>query len=712
MKTRISLILIGFFILIACETKQKTEKSESMINTELNNKNPLLMKWDTPFGVPPFDKIKSEDYLPAIRQGIREHDAEIEAIINNADTPTFKNTIEALELSGTILNKVSRPFFAVKAANTNDILNEAGKVLAPELSKHWDNINLNSGLFNRVNAVYQQKDKLNISAEELKLLEETYKGFVRAGVNLSEKKQTRLRELNSRLAVLSQKFGDNLLNETNDFELYVSDSKDLGNASKGLLAVAANESKKRGHENGWSFTLHRPSINPFLQASANREMRNKIYDGYAMRGNNDNKNDNKAILEEMASIRVEKAQLKGYKTHASFVLSDNMAETPEAVYAFMDKLWTPALNRAKRERDDLKKMMKKEGVKGTFDGSDWRYYVEKVRKDKYNFDEEETRPYFEFTSVREGVFMLANKLFGLTFKELNDVPKWHKDQQVFEVLEADGSPLGVIYMDFFARESKRGGAWMNALRSQSNVNGMITPIVTNNFNFPPVTKETPSLLSFTEAQTFFHEFGHGLHGLLSNVKYESLSGTNVPRDFVEFPSQVMENWMSEPEVLKLYAKHYKTGEVIPESLIKKMNEANDFNEGFRTVEYMAAAYLDMAWHTLQDTKQQKANEFEKKEMDRLGLIEEIIPRYRSTYFSHIFAGGYSSGYYSYLWSEVLDADAFEAFKETGNIFDPELAKKYRKMLSQGVTKKGMELYKEFRGKEPNIDALIKKRGLN
>lgn len=699
------ILLVTSLVLFSCE-----KKSEKTMDTERDN--PLLTEWNTPFGVPPFDKIISDDYLPAIRKGISEHDTEIEAIINNTETPTFKNTIEALEFSGATLSKVSRAFYAVKAANTDDILNETGKTLAPELSKHRDNINLNPKLFKRVDAVYKQKDDLNLSAEELKLLEETYKSFVRSGVNLSEEKQTRLRELNSRLATLSQKFGDNLLKETNNFELYVSDSNDLGNASKGLLAVAAKESKKRGHDNGWSFTLHRPSINPFLQASTNNTLRKQIFDGYALRGNNNNENDNKAILEEMAAIRVEKAQLKGYKTHAAYVLSDNMAETPEAVYAFMDKLWTPALNRAKKEREALSKMMQKDGVKNKFQGSDWRHYVEKVRKDKFSFDEEETRPYFEFNSVKEGVFMLANKLFGLTFKELNDVPKWHDSQQVFEVLEADGSHLGVIYMDFFARESKRGGAWMNALRSQSNVDKMVTPIVTNNFNFPPATEDTPSLLSFTEAQTFFHEFGHALHGLLSNVKYESLSGTSVPRDFVEFPSQVMENWMSEPEVLKLYAKHYKTGEVIPESLIKKMNDANDFNEGFRTVEYMAAAYLDMAWHTLQDTTHQKTNAFEKKEMDRLGLIDEIIPRYRSTYFSHIFSGGYSSGYYSYLWSEVLDADAFEAFKETGNIFDPELAKKYRKLLSQGGTKKGMELYKEFRGKEPNIEALIKKRGLN
>ena len=699
MKTSITLILASLILLSSCNMKQKTQ-------------NPLLSEWNTPFGVPPFDKIVSDDYLPAIQKAIVEHDAEIEIIASNNQAPNFKNTIEALELSGATLSKIAAVFYAVQGANTDSILNETAKILAPELSKHWDNINLNPKLFKKVDAVYQQKENLNLSAEELKLLEETHKGFVRAGVNLSEENQTKLRNLNNRLAVLSQKFGENLLNETNNFELYVSDSIDLGNASQGLLAVAANESKKRGHKKGWSFTLQRPSINPFLQTSPNRTLRKKIFDGYALRGANNNKDDNKAILEEMVSIRLQLAQLKGYKNHAAYILSNNMAETPEAVYAFMDKLWNPALNRAKKEREALSKKMKSEGVEGAFEASDWRYYVEKVRKEQYDFNEDETRPYFEFTAVREGVFKLANKLFGLTFKPLNNLPKWHKDQQVFEVLDADSSHLGVVYMDFFARESKQGGAWMNSLRDQSNVDKMIHPIVTTNFNFPPPTKNTPSLLSFTEAQTLFHEFGHALHGLLSNVKYQSLSGTNVPRDFVEFPSQVMENWMSEPEVLKLYAKHYKTGEVIPEALIKKMNQANDFNEGFRTVEYMAAAYLDMAWHTLQDTTHQQTIAFEKNTMTKLGLIDEIIPRYKSTYFSHIFDGGYAAGYYSYLWSEVLDADAFEAFKKTGNIFDPNTAKKYRHMLSQGGTKKGMDLYKEFRGKEPDIKALIKKRGLN
>lgn len=706
MKIKMLFLLAGLFIFLSCETKQKNEKTMTGLD-----QNPLLMEWDTPFGVPPFDKIKSGDYLPALKKGVEEKRADIEAIVKNTEKPTFKNTILALELSGKTLSKIRGPFYAVRGANTDSILDATAKVMAPEFSKLGDDVRLNPELFKRVDAVYQEKDKLKLTAEDLKLLEETHKEFIRAGVNLSEEKQQKLRKINTRLATLSQEFGDHLLNETNDFELYVTDKKDLGNASPALLAVAAREAKKRGHETGWSFTLHRPSVNPFLQSSPNHDLRKKIFNGYAMRGNNDNENDNKAILEEMASLRLQAAQLKGYKNHAAYVLSDNMAETPENVYKFMDQLWIPALNRAKRERALLAGKMKADGESNAFEACDWRYYVEKIRKEKYNFDEEETRPYFEVNAVREGVFMLAGKLFGLQFKEMKNIPTWHKDQQVFEVLEADGKHIGVVYLDYFARPSKRGGAWMNALRQQSNVDHFVTPVVTTNFNFPPASDEMPSLLSFTQAQTFFHEFGHALHGLLSNVKYRSLSGTSVPRDFVEFPSQVMENWMSEPEVLKMYAKHYKTGEIIPNSLIKKMNEANDFNEGFRTVEYMAAAYLDMAWHTLEDTKLQKTNAFEQKAMDKIGLIKEIIPRYRSTYFSHIFAGGYSAGYYSYLWAEVLDADAFQAFKETGDIFNQEVAKKYRTLLSKGGTEKGMDLYKEFRGREPKIDALIEKRGL-
>ena len=612
--------------------------------------------------------------------------------------------------AGFDLYRIRSVFDAVNGANTDSILQETDKILAPRLAEHDDDINLNPELFQRVKSVYDQKDELSLSPEEMRLLEEQYKEFIRAGVNLEPAAQDRMREINARLASLEQQFNENLLAETNAFEYYTENKEDLGNLPASLVALAEEEAKKRDHESGYSFTLQRPSINPFLQSSPNREARQKLFDGYAMRGNNENEQDNKAVIQEMVSLRVERANLLGYDTHADYVLSDAMAENPQAVFDFMDELWPSALEMAKKERELLSAQMKKEGISEEFVGSDWRYYVEKVRAEQYAYDEEATRPYFEFTAVRDGVFAMSTELFGITFKELTDIPKWHEDQQVFEVLEADGTHLGIIYMDFFARESKRGGAWMNELVAQSNVDEMVHPIVTNNFNYPAPTKDSPSLLSYGEAETLFHEFGHALHGLFSNVKYESLSGTNVPRDFVEFPSQVMENWMGEPEVLTMFAKHYQTGEVIPDEMIQKMNDANSFNGGFATVEYMAAAYLDMYWHTLKTTDPQDVEAFEVEAMQELGLIDEIIPRYRSTYFAHVFGGGYSSGYYSYMWSEVLDADAFQAFKETGDIFDQETAAKFRKMLSQGGSRPGMDLYVEFRGQEPEIDPLLKKKG--
>ena len=709
MKTLKLLTTACVILLVSCQSKEQKVTDSSI------DDNPLLAEWETQFGVPPFDLIKNEDYKPAFEVGLVEQKDEITAIINNTDVATFENTIEALELSGKTLGKVASVFYAVNGAHTNDVIDEVASEMAPIFSAHYDDINLNKDLFKRVKVVYDTTDKSKLTEAEQKLLEDTYKGFVRSGVGLEGEKEERLRTINGRLAELADKFGKNVLAETNAFELHITEKKDLGNLSESLVALAADEAKKRGHDDGWSITVQRPSINPFLQSSPNREMRKTMFDAYAMRGDNDNENDNKEIIEEMVSLRVEKANLLGYETHSDLILETATAKNPEAVMNFMTQLWEPVLNMAKEERKAMKDFMAKDGVEGEFNGSDWRHYVEKVRKERYDFDEEEMRPYFEFNAVRNGAFELATKLFGLTFKELKDIPKWHEDQQVFEVLEADGKHLGVLYMDFFARDTKRGGAWMNELRAQSNVAGkFITPIVTNNFNYPRPTADQPSLLSFREAETLFHEFGHALHGLFSNTTYESQSGTNVPRDFVEFPSQVMENWMSEPEVLKLYAKHYKTGEVIPDALIKKMNDANSFNQGFTNVEYMAAAYLDMFWHTLKDTEKRDARKFEAEKMKELGLIEEIIPRYRSGYFNHIFSSpvGYSSGYYSYKWSEVLDADAFQAFKDAGSIFDAETAKKYRKMLSQGGSKDGMKLYKEFRGKEPQIEPLLKKIGIN
>ena len=708
MSLRFLLVATVGLAIVACgDTSQ-------LVDGAVTDDNPLLSDWDTPFGVPPFDDIESEDYLPALRAGMALHVTEIEAIVENPNQPTFTNTIEALELAGSALSRVSRVFFAVNSANSDDVIKETAKTIAPELAAHRDSISLNKDLFERVLAVYEQRDQLDLTPEQAHLLDETHKQFVRSGANLDITAQARLREINSELAELSQQFSENLLDETNAFELLVTDRADLGDLSDSLVALAAEEAERRGHdcEECWVFTLQRPSINPFLQYSPNRELRKKIFDGYAMRGDNDNDNDNKAIIARTVALRAERAALLGYDSHAHYVLANNMAENPDNVYNLLDQIREPALARSKAERADLQAMMTADGIDDYIRGWDWRYYTEKVRKAKYDLDDDALRPYFEVNAVRDGVFALATELWGLQFDELNDVPRWHPDQQVFEVKEADGSHLAVLYMDYFARESKRGGAWKNSLRSQSNVDEFVTPVITNNFNFPAPTDGAPSLLSLTNAETFFHEFGHALHGMFSNVRYESLADTNTPRDFVEFPSQVMENWMRQPEVLRMFANHYETGEPIPQDVVDKINASATFNQGFLTVEYLAAAYLDMAYHTLDSVEEVEPRSFEDNAMADIGLIEEIVPRYRSGYFQHVFAGGYASGYYSYIWSEILDADAFMAFRET-DILDQEIATRFRdEILSKGGTRPGMELYVNFRGRTPEIGPLLDKRGLN
>jgi peptidyl-dipeptidase Dcp len=701
-------------VLLAACSESPAPEAEDAVAEPMASSNPILEDWDTPFGVPPFDRIESEHYLPAFRASMETHNAEVDAIIANPDAPTFDNTIEALELSGAQLSRVARIFYAVDGANSDDVTKETAKTIAPELSAHGDNISLNKDLFERVLAVYEQRDSLDLSAEQAHLLNETHKQFVRSGANLEDEAQEKLRAINSELAELSQQFSENLLDETNNFELLVTDRADLGDIPESMVALAAEEATRSGHEcdECWVFTLQRPSINPFLQYSPNREMRKTLFDGYAMRGDNDNEQDNKGIISRMVSLRAERSALMGYDNHASFVLSDNMAENPDNVYNLLDQVWKPALVRSKEERADMQAMMTADGIDDRLRGWDWRYYTEKVRKAKYDLDDDALRPYFEVNAVRDGVFSLATALWGLEFEQRDDLPTWHPDQQVFEVKEADGSHLAILYLDYFARESKRGGAWMNALRSQSNVDGFVTPIVTNNFNFPAPTEGSPSLLSLTNAETFFHEFGHALHGMFSDVRYTSLSGTSTPRDFVEFPSQVMENWMRTPEVLGMFAKHYETGEPIPQEVVEKINASAKFNQGFATVEYMAAAYLDMAYHVVDSTEPVEPRGFEDAAMADIGLIEEIIPRYRSGYFAHIFSGGYSSGYYSYMWSEILDADTFMAFQET-DVLDKDTAARYREeILSKGGTRPGMELYRNFRGRDPQIEPLLEKRGLN
>jgi peptidyl-dipeptidase Dcp len=710
MKLNLVLTAAACLAVVACSDSPAPEMENAASDVAAN---PLLQEWDTPFGAPPFDRISSEDYLPAMRTAMQQHNAEIDVIVANTEAPTFANTIEALERSGSALTQVANVFYALESAHADDIIKETAKTLAPELSAHRDNIRLNKELFDRVLSVFEQRESLALTGEQDRLLEETHKQFVRSGANLEDEAQDRLRAINSELAELSQQFQENLLDETNNFELLVTDKADLGGLPESLVALAAEEAKRRGHEcECWVFTLQRPSINPFLQYSPNREMRKKMFDGYAMRGDNDNDSDNKKIISRMVQLRAERSALMGYESHAHFILSDNMAESPDNVYKLLDQIWKPALAVSKTERADMQALMKADGIDDRLRGWDWRYYTEKVRKARYDLDEDALRPYFEVTAVRDGVFVLATKLFGLQFEKRDDLPTWYPDQDVFEVKEADGSHVAILYLDYFARETKQGGAWMNELRSQSNVDGFVTPIVTNNFNFPAPTEGSPSLLSLTEAETFFHEFGHALHGMLSNVTYESFAGTNTPRDFVEFPSQVMENWMAQPEVLRLFANHYETGEPIPQVIIDKITASGKFNQGFTTVEYMAAAYLDMAYHVLDSTEAVEPRGFEDAAMADIGLIEEIIPRYRSGYFAHIFAGGYSAGYYSYIWSEILDADTFMAFEET-SLFDQETAARYREeILSKGGTRPGMELYQNFRGREPSIEPLLEKRGLN
>jgi peptidyl-dipeptidase Dcp len=674
--------------------------------------NPLLGEFDTPFQVPPFDKIQEEHYLPAFKEGMEQQNMEIEAIVNNPETPTFENTIEAMEGTGSLLRRVGNVFGVLNGSMTNDNMQKIAKEVAPLESKHEDGIRLNEKLFQRIKAVYEQKDKLDLTTEQNTLLEKYYKDFVRSGANLDEEKKAKLKEINQELSVLTVKFGENVLKENNRFEMVIDKEEDLAGLPQAVITGAAEAAKERGHEGKWVFTIHKPSMIPFLQYSEMRDLREKIFKAYINKGNNNDELDNKAILSKIAALRVERANLLGYKTHADYVLENNMAKNPENVYKFLDQLWKPALKMAKREAKELQEMIHKEGHDFKLQPWDWWYYAEKLKKAKYALDEEMLRPYFKLENVREGAFSVASKLYGIQFIERTDIPKYHKDAKVFEVKEADGSHIGILYTDYFPRASKRGGAWMNSFRKQSRLHGKdIYPVITNNGNFSKPTGDKPALISSEEVSTLFHEFGHALHGLLSDCTYNRLSGTSVPRDFVELPSQIMENWVFEPEVLKMYARDYKTGEVIPQELIDKLKKASQFNQGFATVEYLAASYLDMDWHTLAEAKELDVDKFETESLNKIGLIPEIIVRYKSPYFNHIFSGGYSSGYYSYIWAEVLDADAFEAFKET-SLFDQKTAQAFREnVLKRGGTEDPMVLYKRFRGAEPTVEPLLKKRGL-
>lgn len=680
-------------------------------NQPTMQENPFFTTWDTPFQAPPFDKIRTEHFKPAFERAIAEQKAEIDSIANNTEAPSFDNTIRALEYSGALLTKVSSVFYPMTSANTNPDIQKIQSEMAPIMSAHNDDIYLNPQLFERVKTVYTTRDELGYSAEQERLLNETYKRFVRAGAALSDEQKSRLREINSELSQASVAFGANVLAETNGYQLHVSDEAELAGLPQGIKDAAAEAAQKAGKE-GWVFTLHAPSLTPFMQYAENRELRKQLYEAYLNRGDNGDANDNKALVKKMAELRAERAAMLGYQNHAAYVLEEAMAANPDNVYSLINRLWGAAMPRFKQEAVEMKVLAEQDGITEDLKVYDWFYYAEMLRKERYAIDAEQVREYFPIDQVTNGLFDVVNKLWGVTLKERTDLPVYHEEVKVYEVFEADGSHRGLVYMDFFPRESKRGGAWMTSFRKQyiDQDGNYVHPIVTIVGNFRRPSGDTPALLSFDEVTTYYHEFGHALHGLLSDRTFQSLTGTAVPRDFVELPSQIMENWPAEPEVMKSFAKHYKTGEIIPDELIDKMQASQTFNQGYNTVQYLAAAFLDMDYHTIPSGTSIDPATFEAESMSKIGVDPSWL-RYRSTFFNHVFSGGYSSGYYSYIWSEILDSDAFDAFKERG-LFDQATAQAFRThILEAGNTEDPMQLYVKFRGSEPSIEPLLRKRGL-
>lgn len=704
---RIILICLPLILLAgACKNKKATD---------MQPENPFFAAFDTPYGVPAFDKIKNEHYLPAFKEGIKRHEQEIKAITDNKEAPDFENTILALDQSGEMLTTVSSVFFNLLSAVSSDSLQAIAKEVTPLVTDHQNNIMLNEDLFKRVKAVYDSRLEAGLSPDRIRVTEKYYNDFIRSGAALSAADKETLRTLNNELSMLDLQYGDNLLAETNvNFKLVVDKEADLAGLPADVIAGAAATAKDQGLEGKWVFQLSRASMTPFLQYAQNRDLREKIYRGYFMRGNNGNDNDNKKLITQMVEKRAKKAQLLGYKNYAEYVIAENMAETPENVDQFLMKLWKSALPVASQELKEMQAIANKEGANFKIASWDWFYYAEKLRKQKYNIDENELKPYFKLENVRDGVFWVATQLYGIKFNKVTNIPVYHPDVEVFEVKEADGTLIGILYMDYYVRDSKQGGAWCTGFREAGyDKDGKREiPLVSIVCNFPKPTADNPTLLSWDETTTLFHEFGHGLHGLFTDGYYKRTAGV-TPRDYVELPSQIMENFASEPEVLRHYALHNKTNEPMPEELIQKLVNSGLFNQGFATVEYLAASLLDMKWHLIESgASVDDVLKFEEEAMNNIGLIPEILPRYRSTYFSHIFSGGYSAGYYVYIWAAVLDADAFAAFAESGDLFNKELAAKFRKYcLSEIGEAPAMEQYKKFRGQEPNEKYLLERRGL-
>ena len=647
--------------------------------------NPFFSAWNTPYEIPDFSRIKTEHYMPAFREGMARQKAEIDSIVNNPEAPTFENTILPYEYSGQLLGEVSRVFFNLSECENSPEMEAIEEEVTPLLAAHGDDIALNAKLFQRIKAVYDQRDNLGLNPEQMRLLEETYKGFVRGGANVPADQQERFRQLNEQIASLTMRFAQNVLKATNAY------SKELPDGSK--------------------VTLDMPTWEPFMQTCADRKLREEVWHAFTDRCK-EGEFDNTKIIDTLVNLRLERANILGFPTHADWVLDDCLAKTPANVYKCLLDIWKPALKVAKQERDLYQKMLEKDEPGAKLQPWDWRYYSEKLRKEKYALDDAEVRPYFSLDSVRAGAFMVANKLYGLTFTERTDLPTYDKEARCFEVKDGD-QVIGILYMDFHPRASKRSGAWMTEFRGQHRTleGENVIPIIQVVCNFTKPTADKPSLLNFDESETLFHEFGHALHGLLSKCTYPSLAGTNVPRDFVELPSQVMENWCRHPQVMKMYAHHYQTGEAIPDELIKKIESAATYGQGFMTTELLAASLLDMDYYSIREKQAIDPLQFEELAMNKIGLIPEIISRYRSPYFQHIFTTGYDAGYYSYTWTAILDADAFEAFAESGDLFNPDLAAKFRHLLESGNTVEPMDLYRAFRGKDPSPKALLKRKGM-
>ena len=682
---------------------------------QAQERNPFFQDWKTPFQVPPFQEIKEEHFLPAFTEGMTRQKREVDAIINSSAAPTFRNTIEAYDRSGSFLQRVSSVFSNLNGAETNPRLQAINRELAPLLSAHGDDLRLNEKLWLRVKDVWEKRSSQRLNTEQARLLERTYKAFVRAGADLSAEAKEKMRKINTELSSLSVKFGENLLAENNRFRVVIDRREDLAGLPEGLVAQGAANARAANlpiMDGKWVYTLQSPSIWPFLTYSENRELRKKILEGYLTRGDKGDEFDNKKITSRIAALRVERANLLGYKTWADFVLEENMAKDPKGVYGLLDLLWKPVMEKARQELAEQQAVADAADEYIKIAPWDWRFYSEKVRKSKFDLDESELKPYFAIDNVRDGAFQVATKLFGITFHPRKDVPIYHPEVQAFEVKEKDGRHLGVFLVDFHPRPGKRGGAWCSTYRgaSKDERGRQVTPIVVNVCNFTRPVGDAPALLTSDEVETLFHEFGHALNNLFYTGSYRGIAGT--PRDFVELPSQIMEHWATEPQVLKMYARHWKTGEVMPDALINKLRNASKYGNGFGRGEYLAASYLDMDWHTLTESKEVDATAFETQSLAKIGLIKEIPPRYRTTYFNHIWASGYSAGYYAYIWSAVLDSDAFQAFKEAGDIFDQKTADRFRKeILSRGGIQDGADLYKNFRGRDPKVEALLDVLGL-